>query len=264
MFVISESVPAAGSNPILRGMRTQQSKFAVVTPYHNEHVDELLTAHRSVLSQFPVVNHIMVADGCPNAAVGTWACQHIVLPSAHGDAGNFARGIGALHAFQSGAEFVCFLDADNWLEANHVSSLHDAITRYRSDIAVSRRALIRLDGSVLDPLDPESDGFRFADTGTVMLSRAAIDIASLWATLPTELWGAGDQFIWAAINNRGLKISRTEIPTVNYKTKWAVHYLGRNEEPPHGTVDLMAVKKSEHHWQGMSEMDRRRIILGHA
>lgn len=246
------------------GFQNRQSKFAVVTPYYKEAVCELEKAHRSVLSQDVVVRHIMVADGFPNPAVGTWDCQHVVLPSAHRDAGNFARGVGALHAFQSGAEFVCFLDADNWLEPNHVSSLHEAITRHHSDIAVSRRALVRLDGSVLDPLDPESDGLRFADTGTVMLSRTALDIASLWTTLPTELWGAGDQFVWAAINHRGFKIAGTGLPTMNYRTKWAVHYAGRNETPPLGVVDLFAVKQSEQHWLSMTDMERRKVLLGHA
>lgn len=238
--------------------------IAVVTPYYREGLHELLLAHRSVLSQDIAVTHIMVADGHPNPAVASWNCQHVVLPSAHRDAGNFARGVGALHAFQGGAECVCFLDADNWLEPNHASSLYGAIMRDGADIGASRRALRRLDGSVLAPLDPESDGLRFADTGTVMLRRTAIEIAALWATLPVELSGAGDQFIWAAMNNRGLKIARTDIPTMNYKTKWAVHYAGRGETPPPGTVDLTIVRESEAYWQTLSETDKRRIVLGHS
>ncbi|MBE7180317.1 MAG: glycosyltransferase, partial [Terriglobus roseus] len=195
--------------------------IAIVTPYYKEETDEILIAHHSVLQQDLAARHIVVADGHPNSALSLWACEHIVLPSAHRDAGNFARGVGALHAFQSGAEYVCFLDADNWLESRHVSSLCDHMASSGADVGVSRRILRRLDRSVLDPFDWESDGAQFADTGTVMLSRSAIEIAALWATLPAQLSGAGDQVIWAAINQRGFRVVRTEQATTNYKTKWA-------------------------------------------
>lgn len=240
----------------------ETQKVAVVTPYYKERLHELWLAHQSVMGQNTGVTHIMVADGHPNPAVATWNCQHLVLPCAHSDAGNFARGAGALHAFQVGAECVCFLDADNWLEPNHVSSLHGAILSDASDIGVSRRTLRRLDGTMLDALDPESDGQRFADTGTVMLRRSAIDIAALWTTLPRELSGAGDQVIWAAIKSRGFKISRTSLPTLNYKTKWAVHYRGRGEKPPAEAVDLTIVQDSEYYWQQLSDSEKRRIIIG--
>lgn len=237
-------------------------KIAVVTPYYRESLLELSIAHQSVMAQDVDVTHIMVADGHSNTAVGNWKCQHIILPSAHNDAGNFARGIGALHAFQNGAEYVCFLDADNWLEPNHASSLYKAVALDKFDISISRRTLRRLDGSILDHLDPESDGVRFADTGTMMLSRNAIEIAALWATLPVELSGAGDQFIWAAIKQRRFKIARTNLPTMNYKTKWAAHYSVRGEEPPNGTVDLEIIRNSERHWQKLSTHEQRRILSG--
>lgn len=241
---------------------TALRRIAVVTPYYKEDLHELWLAHQSVIGQNAAVTHIMVADGHPNSAVATWSCQHLILPNSHQDAGNFARGAGALHAFQGGAECVCFLDADNWLEPNHVSSLFEVILRESSDIGVSRRTLRRLDGTVLDPLDQESDGQRFADTGTVMLRRSAIDIAVLWTTLPRELGGAGDQIIWGAVNSRGFKITRTGLPTLNYKTKWAVHYRGRGEEPPSGAVDLTVVQNSERYWQSLPDADKRKILMG--
>jgi glycosyltransferase involved in cell wall biosynthesis len=236
--------------------------IAVVMPYFKEDTEELLFAHQSVLQQSRTARHIIVADGHPNPVVSAWACEHIVLPSAHRDAGNFARGVGALHAFQTGAEYVCFLDADNWLENNHVSSLCDHIVSSGADIGVSRRILRRLDRSILDPFDWESDGAQFADTGTVMLSRSTIDIAALWATMPVQLSGAGDQIIWAAINERRFRIVRTEQATTNYKTKWAVHYTGRGEVPPPGTVDLSYVQSAHEYWRILPEADRRRLLWG--
>jgi len=235
---------------------------AAVTPYYREDARELFFAHESVLRQSLRARHIMVADGYPNPAVATWDCEHVTLPAAHRDAGNFARGVGALHAFQSGADYVCFLDADNWLQTNHVSSLRGAMVRSGAEIGVSRRLLRRLDRSVLDPFDWESDGARFADTGTVMLSRAAIEIATLWATMPAELSGAGDRVIWGAINQRNFTIVRTELATTNYKTKWAVHYTGRGETAPAGTVYLSYVQSSEAYWQALPDHDKRRLLMG--
>lgn len=238
-------------------------KISVITPYYKETTEQLLSMHRSVLRQDMKVTHVMVADGFPNASVSKWDCQHIILPTAHHDAGNFARGVGALHAFQSGADCVCYLDADNWLESGHVSSLFDAMSESKADVAVSRRALRRLDGSILEALDSESDAVRFADTSTMMLARSAIEISTLWITMPQQLSGAGDQIVWAAINQRGLKVARTGIPTMNYVTKWDVHYSGRGEVAPQGAVDLGIVRASEEFWKAMPEIDRRRLILGH-
>ncbi|MCJ2049234.1 glycosyltransferase family 2 protein [Methylobacterium sp. J-070] len=235
---------------------------AIVTPYYKEDTEELSVAHESVLRQDMTVRHIMVADGHPNSAVAEWDCEHVILPSAHRDAGNFARGVGALHAFQTGAAYVGFLDADNWLQSDHVSSLHGLMTRAHADIGVCRRILRRLDRSILDPFDWESDGSAFADTGTVMLSRSAIEIAAAWATMPVQLSGMGDRVIWAAINSRGFRIARTELATTNYKTKWAVHYTGRGEPPPSGTVDLAYVRSSQIYWEALPEDEKRRFVLG--
>lgn len=235
---------------------------SVITPYYKESDDELNCAYQSVVRQDLRAAHIMIADGHPNPKVSGWCCEHIVFPSAHRDAGNFARGTGALHAFQNGADYVCFLDADNWLESNHISSLCRAMTQSGAEIGVSRRILRRLDLSILDPFDWESDGAQFADTGTVMLSRSAIEIAALWSTMPVELSGIGDRIIWAAINQREFKIVRTEMATTNYKTKWSVHYTGRGEAPPAGTVDLGYVQSSHNHWRTLSDCDKRRILLG--
>jgi hypothetical protein len=244
--------------------RRRIMNVAIVTPYYTEAADELIVAHLSVLQQDMTVRHILVADGFPQPAVADWTCEHIVLPLAHRDAGNFARGVGALHAFQTGADYVGFLDADNWLQSNHASSLYGLMRRETADIGVCRRILRRLDRSILDPFDFESDGTGFADTGTVMLHRSAIEIAALWATLPVQLSGAGDRVVWAAINQRGFRIARTELATTNYKTKWAVHYTGRREQPPPGTVDLAYVQASERHWATLPDAEKRRLVLGRA
>ena len=129
---------------------------------------------------------------------------------------------------------------------------------------MSRRILRRLDLSILDPFDWESDGAQFADTGTVMLRRSAIEIAASWSTMPVELSGMGDRIIWAATNQRNFKIARTELATTNYKTKWSVHYTGRRETPPAGTVDLSYVQSSDAYWRALPDCDKRRILVGRA
>jgi hypothetical protein len=71
-------------------------RVAVVTPYLREDIGVLRRCHESVLAQSHPCTHIMVADGLPKSAVGTWQVSHIVLPQSHGDAGDAARLIGAL------------------------------------------------------------------------------------------------------------------------------------------------------------------------
>ncbi|WP_204269457.1 hypothetical protein, partial [Escherichia coli] len=90
---------------------------------YKEDIGDIRQAHESVLAQDLPCRHVLVADGFPKAEIDGWDCEHITLPTAHHDAGDFARGMGALHALNDGAEFVAFLDADNWLAPNHVSSL---------------------------------------------------------------------------------------------------------------------------------------------
>lgn len=236
----------------------------IVTPYCQEDVSVLLEAHRSAISQDVDVVHVMVADGFPRADVQAWNCEHISLPKPHRDGGSLARGIGALHAFSCGAQHVFFLDADNWLEPNHVSTLLSAARSSGALVAASCRSLRRLDGSLLTPLDPESDGERFADTSTLMISRGAIGIAALWTILPANVGAACDRFIWEAVKRRNIPRTRTNTVTSHFRTRYSVHYSARGENPPVGTINLDRIIEAKQNWLSIPENERNKILNGSA
>ncbi len=237
-------------------------KIAIVTPYYREDLSELRACHESVLAQELPCTHVLVADGHPQGVIDGWDCEHVVLPTAHADKGDFARGMGALHAINTGAEFVAFLDADNWIEPDHALSLVNAALHHQTAITTCRRSLRRLDGSVLDAFDAESDGEHFADTSTILYHKSVLDVLSLWATMPAALGGIGDQIVWAAIKARGYPSASTGRATLNYRTSLACHYHARHEAPPPGAADLAHVKASHAAWHAMSAHQQRRILRG--
>lgn len=238
-------------------------KVAVVTPYYKEELAEIRQGHESVLAQDLPCRHVVVADGFPQRAIDGWDCEHIVLPTPHADKGDFARGMGALHAINDGAEFVAFLDADNWLEPQHISSLVGTALRNATAITTSRRALRRVDGTMLDPFDAESDGTRFADTGTILFHKSVIDIVALWAMMPRRIGNIGDQVVWAAIQARGYPHSNTGLATLNYRSKFRSHYLARGEQPPADAADLEHVQEGRQAWHGLNEHERRCLLIGY-
>lgn len=238
------------------------TRIAVVTPYCTEDAATLRHAHDSVLAQTVPCTHILVADGHPKPEPSDWQCRHIVLPEAHRDVGSFARGCGALEAVNKGFDYIAFLDADNWYEPDHIESLLELARARRTAVTTSARSLRRLDGTLLAAIDRYSDGRDFADTNTLFLHREAYDIAALWASLPAELGAIGDRVVWAAVQTRRYATAHTGKPTVNYRTRYAVSYTGRGEEPPAGTIDLSTVEEALRIWKSYDVSFRRRLVLG--
>ncbi|MEH3147813.1 MAG: glycosyltransferase family A protein [Methylobacterium frigidaeris] len=238
-------------------------QIAIVTPYHNENIALIRQAHESVLAQDFTCRHIMVADGNPRGEINDWNCEHIVLPAPHRDWGDFARGIGAMHAIHDNVDFVAFLDADNWLEPNHISSLAVQALNSGTAVTISRRSLRRLDGSLMRRICPESEGDKFADTGTILFHRSILDVISLWARMPRDLGSIGDQVIWGAIKTRGYPCAHTGLPTLNYRTKFASHYQLQNEEPPPEAIDHGHIAGGYASWERMSDFQRHSLLKGH-
>ncbi len=178
-------------------------RVSVITPYVQENLAVLEQAHRSVLDQTLPCTHVLVSDGSPKPELDGWDAEHIRLPHAHDDGGDLARGIGALHAISAGADAVAFLDADNWYEPDHVESLAALCGASGRLICTSARSIRRLDGSVLDAVDDESDGVGFADVNTLLIHRDAVDAVALWATMPPEVGPICDRAFWLLAHRRG-------------------------------------------------------------
>ncbi len=237
-------------------------RVAVVTPYYKEPTEMLFEAHQSVLNQDYAATHVLIADGHPNVSVDSWDCDHIILPRAHRDAGSYARGVGAFHAISSKFDAVSFLDADCWFDKSHISNLVNVMQKHGVPVATSRRKLIRLDRSLLNIFDLESDGLRFADTSTLLISKDLIDIQSVWLQMPPELGVIGDRIVWAAIKSRGYGCATSGEATLNYQTRYQVHYLSQHESPPLSAISNEAADEAARIWRSLPEKTRKIILLG--
>ena len=116
--------------------RPQGLSVAVVTPYFKESPATLQRCLASVSAQtYPRVIHYMVADGFPQTALlAQWpGVRHVQLPNAHANFGCTPRGIGAQCALADGVDVVCFLDADNLLEPEHVATVVQTVAQAVGD-----------------------------------------------------------------------------------------------------------------------------------
>jgi glycosyltransferase involved in cell wall biosynthesis len=124
---------------------TRPARFAIVTPYYKEMQPVLERCIASVKAQTLAADHIVVADGFPQDWIDRAGVRHIKLDRSHKDYGNAARGLGALMAVAEAYEGIGFLDADNWLDKEHVATCVE--TGQGVDIAVARRRFVRPDGT---------------------------------------------------------------------------------------------------------------------
>lgn len=210
-------------------------KVAVITPYFKESTELLQRCHDSVMGQtIGEVTHIMVSDGFPNPVVDTWENTiHIKLPN-HADYGDTPRAVGGLTASNMGFDAVTLLDADNWFEPNHIQALSDVQKKTGVAVVTGTRYLRRPDESIM-AVCTESNGDSFNDTNCYLIMRPAFGAFSAWGFKDPKLGIIGDRIFWQALLR--LKVSRAHcsIPTVNYATMFATHYLQYKEQPPAGS-----------------------------
>lgn len=180
----------------------------------------------------------MVADGFPNPVAKKNATHHIELPKSNADYGDTPRMIGATFAYTQGYDALCWLDADNWFEPNHVEEmLRAADLNPVAKIITATRNLRRIDGSLLD-VDNESDGETFTDTNCYLVLREAMEISKEWVFKNRQDAIIGDRKVWAAAKKYARE--HVSVPTVNYSTMFGVHYAQRGEEPPDGAKVILS------------------------
>ena len=242
---------------------TNQMRVAVVTPYFREADDVLRQCLDSVSAQTLPVTHILVADGFPKDWAHPLVSHHVVLPgSGHGDNGNLARAVGSAIAVSEGYDAIALLDADNWYQSDHVSSLLAMHAQTGAAICTSARSLHRPDGSLLAPHDQESDGVNFVDTSCLLYLRQAFGLLPLWGQMPRQFGPICDRIVWAAVQSRKLKTAHSGLPTMAFRTCYCNHYKTSGEMPPpdckapHEIEQLVAV------WNTLAEEERARILFG--
>jgi hypothetical protein len=126
------------------------------------------------------------------------------------------------------------LDADNWLEPNHVEA---CVAAARSsarpcDYVIAARTFRRLDESVMDlPMPPEHTDL---DTNLFFFLPGTFSLLPHWALMPKPMTAHGDVFFGKMLRQRGLVSARIRTPTVNYQNMWSHLYEELGETPPPG------------------------------
>ena len=128
----------------------------VITAYYKEDPALLKRCMASVRGQKVPTEHLLVADGHPQPWIDSEPVRHLRLDRAHADYGNTPRGIGALLAVSEQYPAIMMLDADNWIEPQHVEiCLRAAASSPGTDFVIARRLFRRPDGSIM-PIPDES------------------------------------------------------------------------------------------------------------
>jgi glycosyltransferase involved in cell wall biosynthesis len=199
-------------------------KIAMITPYRSESASILKRCYSSVAAQtYPGVTHIMVADGDPHPWCKTVPIEHMILPHAHVDAGATPRALAAISAFARGYDAVGFIDADNWVDSDHVECMVNTLLNSSGDGVIATRRIHALDGSELYVDNIESNGVNMVDTNCMFLTRKSLHLMTYWVTEPSmRLWS--DRAFWNVVKQANLNITRCTRPTVAYVSRWAWHY----------------------------------------
>ena len=171
------------------------AKYVFVTPYYKEDAKLLKRCLESVKNQSISCDHILIADGFPQKWIDDTGVRHLGLDRSHGDAGNTPRGLGALLAIAEEYDGIGLLDADNWLEKNHLEVCLDAANKMEGGIAncdfiIAQRYFRRFDETIM-PIDEEA---RSCGHQLFFFPPGSYSFLPQWSLMPKRVSAAGDRF----------------------------------------------------------------------
>jgi glycosyltransferase involved in cell wall biosynthesis len=230
------------------------SRPIVITPYYKEEPVLLRRCMDSVRKQSVATVHLLVADGHPQDWIDSEAVRHLRLDRSHGDFGNTPRGVAAILAASEGFAPIMMLDADNWLEPQHVEVCLRAAGP-ETDFVVARSLLRRPDGSIL-PI-PSQPSAEHVDTSCFAFFPGSYHLLAIWALMPQQMSPLGDRIFWSALRARGLSGVAVETPaTVNYHCLWEVYYRYLGETPPPGAKPNIDSAPMYQWWHALTPRER--------
>jgi len=233
----------------------EQRRYAVITPYYNETKDLLDRCIRSVRQQTLPADHILVADGYPQDWIDGEPVRHIRLDRNHADFGDTPRALGAMLAVSEGYAGIALLDADNWLENNHIASCIEASLRSEScDYVIARRNLCRPDGSVIDVEGAPIS--KFVDTNCFFLLPGSYHLAPRFGLVPHELSPICDRIFLSVLEANRLHREIVTEKTVNYHCLWPAVYRMAGETPPPDANKTVNFQRMKSWLEGLAPRDR--------
>jgi cellulose synthase/poly-beta-1,6-N-acetylglucosamine synthase-like glycosyltransferase len=231
-------------------------RYAIITPYYKEDRFLIERCIASVRAQSIATEHIVVADGHPQTWIDGAGVRHLKLDRSHGDFGNTPRGIGALLAISEGYGGIGLLDADNWLEHDHVEACLAAAQAEAAvcDYVVALRTFRRSDATIMPVLEEQGH----VDTNCYFFLRGAFCAIPHWAMMPKNLAPGGDRYFLAMMRSRPFVHAQMSRPTVNYLCGWESLYRSVGETPPPGAKPNIDATKVQR-W--LRSLDRRELEI---
>lgn len=216
-------------------------KYAIVSPYYKENVALLERCIASVQRQSIQADHLFIADGHAQDWIDAQPVRHIRLDRSHGDYGNTPRGVGAMLAIAEQYDGIGLLDADNWLEPNHIevclNTFKTASVRGKVDYVIAKRQLCRPDESIINA--PDEPTAEHVDTNCFFFLPDSYHIVPFFGTMPKELSSVCDRIFYQAVRSRGLQAAVSDTVTVNYHCLWESVYRSIGETPPEGSKPVI-------------------------
>jgi hypothetical protein len=215
--------------------QVQPKKYAIITPYYQESREVIERCIKSVREQTVAADHILVADGFPQDWFDDSGARHIRLDRCHADYGDTPRGLGAMIAASEGYEAIGFLDADCWLEPDHVQyclQLASQAGPQGCDYVIALRHERRPDGTLMNIGQVPPD--QHVDTSCFFFFKSAFHVLPVWNLIPQEVSIVGDRVFYKAVKENSLRSVIATRKTVNYTCMWASIYQAMGEQPPTG------------------------------
>lgn len=208
-------------------------RIMVITPTTGK--DTLKRAVDSVIDQTVEVEHLLVADG-PEATNNTafyMSSKRLILPENIGGNGWYGHRVYAGLPLMVNADYILFLDEDNWYEPNHVESMINKIKSKDLMWSYSLRKIYDDRGQYVCDDDCEALGrypafydhtVSFVDTNCYCFKR---DYLVSVAHSFYGQWGADRPFYKAASTNLP-SFGCTGEATVNYTAPERLHQMFRD------------------------------------
>ena len=206
------------------------SRVMVITPTTGK--DTLYKALDSVANQTVKTEHLVVVDGAKaqdNLTINNiqvppnWNGNMMPLYENVGANGWYGHRIYAAMPMMVNADYILFLDEDNWLEPNHVETMIDKIKSKDLMWSYSLRRICNEAGEYIEDDDCESLGrwptfydhnVNFVDTNCYCFRRE--HLVSVSHTFYGQ-WGA-DRPFYKAASTKLPAFGCTGLATVNYRT----------------------------------------------
>jgi hypothetical protein len=137
-------------------------------------------------------------------------------------------------------------------EPNHIESMVAAHTASKATLIFCRRIFRHLDGAVLDVTEPPEDDFRHVDSSCWLILRATFPVLDAWR-VPKNAAFIGDRIFFQHALRARYPIVSTSLRTVNYRTKFPMHYLKAGIPIPPGAHSQGKMRAA---YQALAKPDR--------